>query len=513
MFGFLFGSRPKPALKRIEPRRTWSPALNGARMFDASRSSRLTGDWISTPVTAELLIRQHQRVLVARAREQVVNNDYARAFVRICRQNIVGPKGVMLQAAARRADGSLDTDLNQAIEAAWLAWGSRDTCDIAGKQSWRAIQATAVASCVKDGEFMLRKIYGQDAGPFGFALQILDPQRCNPQFDVYNLPGGRFIRSGIEFNPYGRPVAYHFSVVKESDEFYNYTYAGLNYHRIPAEEIIHGFVPDMVGQRRGLPWMATGLFRLKQLAGLENAAIVNARVGASKMGVIQWRDGTGPDMPDDETASFHMEAEPGEFQVLPEGAELKEWNPQYPTGEFAPFSKAILRGISAGFGVLYNNLAHDLEGVNFSSIRQGTLDEREYWKECQEWLIEELIQPVYEAWLPRALLAGLVRIGTRPVSPLMLDACRTVFWQPRRWAWIDPTADIDASIAAKNNLLMSPGQIIREQGKEPLGVWREIAADIKEMKQAGIPDDFINAAVLNKNFGQAAKGPNPGVNI
>lgn len=496
LFDFL---KRKPA-ERAATKPKLAPVRGAMRMFDGSKQDRLTGDWLSHPVTAEWLIRMHQRVLVARAREQAVNNDYARAFIRMCRQNIVGPKGVMLQAQSRDDAGKLDNLANQAIEAAWEKWGHRDSCDVAGRQSWRSLQATAVMSVVKDGEFMFRKIYGADAGPFGFALQVLDPQRCHPQFDQYDLPDGRFIRAGIEFNKYGRPIAYHFTVAKESDAFYNYSYAGLHYHRIPADEIIHGFLPEMVGQKRGLPWMATGLFRMKQLVGFENAAIVNARIGASKMGVIQWKEGRGPEFDEDEQLNFEMDAEPGEFPVLPEGAELHEWNPQYPSGEFATFNKAMLRGIAAGFGVLYNNLANDLEHVNFSSIRQGTLDEREHWKEMQEWLIEQLIQPVFEAWLPRALLGGHIQVKGRPLKPERIDRYSQVTWQPRRWAWIDPRADVDAAIAAKNQLLLSPGQIIRENGRDPSDVWREIAADIAEMQAAGIPDEFIKAAILDKNL-------------
>lgn len=495
-FDFL---KRKPA-ERGQSKPKGVPVRAAMRMFEGAKQDRLSGDWLTHPVTAEWLIRMHQRVLVARAREQAVNNDYAKAFVRMCRQNIVGPKGVMLQAQSRDESGKLDTLANQAIEAAWEKWGHRDSCDVAGRQSWRQLQASAIVSAVRDGEFMFRKIYGPDAGPFGFALQVLDPQRCHPQFDQYDLPDGRFIRAGIEFNQYGRPIAYHFTVAKESDSFYNYSYAGLHYHRIPAEEIIHGFLPEMVGQKRGLPWMATGLFRMKQLNGFENAAIVNARIGASKMGVIQWKEGRGPEFDDDEQLNFEMSAEPGEFPVLPEGAELHEWNPQFPSGEFAAFNKAMLRGIAAGFGVLYNNLANDLEGVNFSSIRQGTLDEREHWKEMQEWLIESLIQPVFEAWLPRALLGGHITVKGRPLKPERIDRYAVVTWQPRRWAWIDPRADVDASIAAKNQLLLSPGQIIREQGRDPGDVWREIAADIEEMKAAGIPDEFIKAAILDKNL-------------
>lgn len=479
----------------------------GLRFFDAAKSDRTTSDWSSSPQTAEWLIRQHQRVLVARSREQAVNNDYARAFIRMCRQNIVGPNGVMLQAQSRDEKGQLDTLANNAIEEFWALWGHRDSCDVAGRQSWRQLQASAVQSAVKDGEFMIRKIYGQDAGPFGFALQVLDPQRCDPQFDQYDLPDGRFIRAGIEFNQYGRPIAHHFTVAKESDSFYNYSYAGLHYHRIPAEDIVHGFLPEMVGQKRGLPWMATGLFRMRQLVGFENAAIVNARIGASKMGVIQWKDGQGPDLEPDE--GFEMTAEPGEFPILPSGAELKDWSPQYPSGEFAVFNKAMLRGIAAGFGVLYNNLANDLEHVNFSSIRQGTLDEREHWKEMQQWLIETLIEPVFETWLPRALLAGKILVKGRPLKAERLDRYSVVTWQPRRWAWIDPNADVQASIASKNHLLMAPGQIVREQGRDPGQVWREIANDIEEMRKAGIPEEYIRASILDKNLQAAVSASQP----
>ncbi len=474
------------------------------RMFESAKSDRLTSDWTTHPLTAEFVIRQHQRILVARSREQCANNDYARAFLRMSGQNIVGPKGVMLLAQSRDDKDALDTLANQAIEDAFAKWGHRSSCDVSGCLSWRGIQLLAVHQAARDGEFMFRKIYGKDAGPFGFALQALDPQRCDPSFDQYDLPNGAFIRAGIEFTQYGKPLAYHFSVAKESDAHYNYSYAGRNFFRVPADEIIHGFLSEMVGQKRGLPWLSTGLWSLKQLHGFEDAAVVAARVGASKMGVIQWKDGRGPESDDDELKNFEMTTEPGEFPVLPEGAELHSWNPKYPNGEFASQVKAMLRRFSAGAGVLYNNLANDLEGVNFSSIRQGTLDEREHWKEMQEWLIESLIQPVFEEWLPRALLGGHITVKGRLLKPERIDRYANVSWQPRRWAWIDPGADVDAAIKSKNSLLQSPGQIIRESGRDPTDVWRELAADIEAMRVAGIPDDFIKASILDKNL-QAAK--------
>lgn len=88
------------------------------RHFRAGNTDRLTTGWGTFPVAADSIIERYQRPLVARSREQAANNDYARAFLRMCRQNIVGPQGVMLQAQAQTAGGKLDTAANDAIEAA-----------------------------------------------------------------------------------------------------------------------------------------------------------------------------------------------------------------------------------------------------------------------------------------------------------------------------------------------------------------------------------------------------------
>lgn len=461
----------------------------GMRMFGAAESGRMTQGWSGTPLTADQIIDRNQRVLVARSRDQSANNDYGRSFLRMCRQNIVGPNGVLLQAQSADENGKLDSLANAAIEAAFSDWGRRQNCDVTGKQSWRAIQSACVNAAARDGEFMVRLVFGRDAGPWGFAVQMLDPVRCPVDLNEAALPNGTFIRQGIRFNKYGRPLSYFFMTTDETEA--DYRFGGASYVEVPADQVVHGFISDMVGQKRGLPWMATALFRMRQLSAMEEAAIVNARVGANKLGFIKWRDGYGPELADGD--ELQIDSQPGEWQVLPEGAEIEESSPNYPNGEFEPFMKRALRSMSAGFGVLYNNLASDLEGVNFSSIRQGTLDEREHWKELQEWLIESLIQPVFEAWLPRALLAGRIKVKGRPLKPERIDRYGMVSWQPRRWQWIDPRADVDAAVSAKNNMLTSPGRIIREQGQDPQTVWAESARDVRAMIDAYVAEGVDEA--------------------
>lgn len=446
-------------------------------------------NWTATPTTPDEFIRLNHQALVARSREQWANNDYVRAFIRLIRQNVVGPIGVTMQAKAETARGKLDKEVNAALESDWCDWGKKGNCDVTGKLTWREIQSLFIETAARDGEVIIRLVFGDDAGPHGFALQFIDPQRLPVWHHDTWRPTGGFIRHGIEFNSYGRPVAYHFTSTDQTDAHY-YSLGGRGYVRVPAGEIIHEFIVEMVGQRRGLPWASTSLFRLRNVGGFEIAAVQNARAGASKMGFIQYKDGFGPEMEDGE--ALHIEAEPLSFQELPEGAELAKFDPQFPSGETATFVKTQLRGASSGMGVPYNELANDLEGVTFSSIRQLTLDAREHYKEIQQWLIDALIERVREAHLKYRLLSGAIKTKNgKPLSADKIANYRNVSWQPRRWQWIDPRADVDSALQSIRGGLTSISQVIREQGRDPETVFQEFAADIEAMKAAGISEETI----------------------
>lgn len=494
---------------RPNPGKLRNIARSVTRMFTAGQSDRLTMNWGSTPLTADVVVNRWQRTLVARSREQAANNDHAKAFVRMCRQNIVGPNGVMLQSQVKDAKGKLDKSVNEAIEAEFSLWSHRKNCDITGQESWRSIQTSCAASGATDGEFLVRLVYGADAGPWGFGLQMLDTTRLPVDYDVSRWNGTtNFIRAGIEYTRFGRPVAYHLTALDEIDSMY--TTGGRHYIRVPAGEIIHGFRKEMVGQKRGIPWMATALFRLRNLNGYEDAAIINARIGASKMGFVEFAPGYGPQYDDDNPPE--VDIEPGTMGILPEGASLAKWDPQSPGADLGIMTKHMLRSIAAGLGVPYNELAADLEGVNFSSIRQGTLDSREHWKELQEWLIEQLIQPVFEAWLEYTLLTGRIAVRKKPLAPGRVDPCRDISWQPRRWQWIDPRADVDAAVESKNNFLASPGQIIRESGRDPQTVWTESARDQRAIVDAYVAEGFTKEEALELvklSMGMQPKPPVP----
>ena len=163
-----------------------------AHMFKASFTDK-NDKWGATPISPDVFITLRQPVLVARSREQWSNNDYVKGFVRLVRQNIVGPHGVKLQAKMRKPRGALDKDVNAAIEAAWRDFGRKGVLDVTGKLSWRALQCLAVETAARDGEFVIRIVRG--AGPHLLQLQMLDPQRLSVKYENYKFgDNGHFIR-------------------------------------------------------------------------------------------------------------------------------------------------------------------------------------------------------------------------------------------------------------------------------------------------------------------------------
>lgn len=480
-FGFQITRKPDGVYlsRRPRPRR----GVPARRYFDAAQGSDLTASWNSAPLSADQMLLHGLKAVRARSRDQAANNDYGRQFLNSVKRNVVGPAGVVFQSRVLFTDGKADKWASAAIEEAWADWGRPENAAMNGTDSWKVLQDLFMGAVVEDGEAIFQIVRGTVAGPYGFALHQLDPEDLDVRLNTV-MEDGRFIRLGIEFNEWRRPVAYHFKVHEGG-------YLGANgtqYKRIPADDIIHGFVKERVNQSRGVPWMAASLLRMKMLGAFEEAALVNARVGAAKVGVITTPSGAEFQGDDTDPVSGDqiMDAEPGSFIELGSGQSIAGWDPAYPNGEFEAFTKRILKGMSAGLLMDYPSLSGDLEGVNYSSIRAGVYETREGWKIIQAWLIERFNRRVFEAWLVQALLGGKIKLNGQPLRMERFDRYRRANYQGRRWAYVDPQKEINANKAAVELGVCSRSEIIRDRGHDPEEVWAEIEQENQRLKKAGI---------------------------
>lgn len=447
--------------------------------------NRLTASFISTAESINRELRTDLDALRNRSRTLAANNDHAKRFLRLVERNVVGPAGFRLKCTATRRSGEPDVDLNRAVELAFWRWARRGMCEVSGRLSFAALQRLAASTAARDGESLIQIVRGPSArNPEHLALQFLDVARIDTQMNQEPIGDRNAIVMGIEVDRAQRPVAYYLYEHNPGDG----SSTG-NRIRVPAEDMLHVFLPERPEQVRGIPWMHAAMLRMHHLAGYEEAAVVAARVGAAKMGFFISPDGTaqGIGEEDQNTGEFVTDAEAGTFEAIPEGWDFKQFDPEYPHAMYAPFIKATLRGIASGLDVSYHSLASDLEGVNYSSLRTGALEERDQWMTLQAWFIEQVLEPVYREWLKAALVAGTIQIDGKPIAASEYDRLlEAASWQGRRWTWVDPLKDIQAARLAVRSGVESPQHIAAQSGVDIEDSVDEIAAFEALVKSKGV---------------------------
>lgn len=475
-----------------------------AHGFAAADFSRLTESLRRETEFINTFLRYQLRPLRARSRNAAQNNPFARRFAQMVVDNVAGPCPFTLEAMVKNRLGKPDDNANDLIEAEWCAWGKPGACEVTGKWSWNALQRLMIRTLAVDGEILIRILRGPEYGRHGFRLQFVDVDRLW-EWKNESLEDGGAIHMSIEVDPVGKPRNYWILKRKPAQwQIQGYTY---DYDVVPARDVIHVFMPEYAEQVRGVPWMYAALLNLVHLGAFEEAAVIAARLGAATMGFIQSPDmgATYPGDGKDSKGNPTISAEPGAFPFLPPGYQIETWSPKYPDAAVEPFLKAMLRGVASGLGVAYHNLANDLENVNYSSARIGELDERDAWMGIQNFVSEHLHQPIYDAWLPMAVIAGAL-----PFDPSKLDKYAAVYWQPRRWAWVDPMKEVGASIEAINARIKSRTRVVAEGGDNLEDVLEEIQQEQQLAEELGVDFPEIQPKVMGVIPNNQGMGTGPG---
>lgn len=457
-----------------------------ARSSAAAAVNRLTADWTASITSADTEARADVVKLRDRARQLERDDPYAAHYFTLLENNVLGSEGIKLQQKLKRPDGSLDTAANKIVEQAWYEWQQREHCTVTRSLQFRDLERIALISTARDGGVLPRLVLGFD-NPFGFAIQLLEIDHLDVTHEVPQLKGGGQIRFGIEFNSWREPIAYHL-LHRHPGDIYG-PYAGeYRRERVSAQELIHLYHPRRALQSIGLPWISSAMLRLKMLNGYEEAELVAARAASCKAGYIEKEYPEGYTGDGEDAAGNQQEdMEPGVIRELDPGQKFVAHDPNHPTTAYNNFTKGVLRGVASGLHVSYNALANDLEGVNYSSIRAGLLEDREEYKKIQSWLICHLHQRIFAAWVIPAILSGRLALPMTRADEIIAAAT----WKPRRWPWVDPMKDIQAKIEAINNRLESRTATVSEQGGDYEELLDEIASEEKlaREKQVKLPSD------------------------
>lgn len=455
------------------------------RNFAAASKGRLFADFTGSNRSADSEIRWALRDIRNRSRDLERNNEYFRRYLQLLRVNVVGEAGFKVQVRGINRDGSVDRPGNQIVEGAWSEFSRTGGCTVDGQMSMIDLCNHIITGVARDGEVFLQIVKGNYLR-HGIAVQILEPDLVDEEKNE-KAANGNHIRMGVELDEKTkRPVAYHILNYHKGDYDYMLPMAERKYRRVPADEIMHIYRVERAGQTRGVPWSAAAITSLKMLHGYREAELIAARTGAAKMGFFTSPAGDGftADGFDDDANTVPIyDAEAGSFHQLPAGVDFTPFDPTHPTSAFADFEKSILRGIAGGLGVSYTSLANDLEGTSYSSIRQGALEERDFYKTLHRFMIDHFLDPFYRLWVEHVMNFNFIPItGDLKVFKFTQD----VTWRGRGFQWVDPLKEMNAAVVGLQNGIISHSDIAANYGRDAEDTFAQIQRDVDTAQQYGM---------------------------
>jgi lambda family phage portal protein len=441
------------------------PTALAARMYAAAESSRLTAGWLAPTSTADAELATSLGQLRARSRQLVRDASYAKRAKTIVVNNVIG-SGVGLQAQVMTTRGALNESVNDAIEAAFAEWSRPEACHTGGALWFSDLERLAMGQVFEAGEILIREHlrgFGDSAVPY--ALEVIEPERIADDSQIASIAPGAMLRLGVEVDTFGRPVAYW---IRERNPGDLNAWARAGYERIervPAAQIIHLRIVNRWPQTRGEPWLHAVARRLNDMDGYSQSEIVAARGAASYVATIE----TTADLADPTTATAAqtpptLELSPGLAMKLDPGEKLNFVTPNRPNTAMDPFMRLMLREVAAGADVSYESLSRDYSQSNYSSSRLALLDDRDLWKQLQQWWIRNFRMRVHRTWLRQAVLAraiGAIRLEEYVADPRKFEAVR---FKPRGWSWIDPTKEVEAYKQAVRCGFKTVSDVVAETG-------------------------------------------------
>ena len=328
------------------------------------------------------------------------------------------------------------------------------------------------------------------------------------------------VRMGVEVDRYGRPLAYWIRENHPNERSQKIDARSTMLERVPADQIFHLKTTERWPQTRGEPWLHAAILRLNQLGEFEEAALIAARIGASKVGFFENPEGdTGIADGVDASGTPSMSVEAGEFTQLPPGYKFSSWDPNYPNEVFDPFTRAALRGIAAGVGVSYESLSRDYSQSNYSSSRLSLIDDRDLWKTLQQWWIRSFRAPLHREWLQAAVFSGAVPIQTEAYA-LNRTRFEGVRFKPRGWAWVDPTKEVNAykeavkaGFTTVSDVIANTGggldiEDVLEQRRHELDMMAEADLEFDTDPEFYMPPEPVEAAPAAESDTQDPNDPN-----
>jgi len=457
--------------------------MSSSGAYEGAASGRRMGTWGTSSAGPNNAIYSSLTSLRSRTRELIRNNPLAHGAIDSFVANLIGTG---ITPRWKLADPVLKEALQELWAESVLEMDASGMCDFYG------LQAQITRAWREAGECFVRfrNRRPEDGLLVPLQLQVLESDHVDETYNSISENGNE-IRMGIEFNGIDQRVAYHMFKDHPGESFLRSNTT--ERVRVLASEVLHIFRPLRPGQIRGVPEMSSGIVKAHEVDQCDDAELVRRKTTAMFGGFLKKPPSESADDPnplgpqddDDIEGNPVIALEPGTFPELPPGWEVIFSEPKDVGGNYIAWMKENKRDLARAFGVTYEQLTGDLEGVTFSSIRSGLVEFRRLIKQFQSQLIVfQLCRPVIRRWLDMAVLSGAIEI---PGYARNRRKYQKVIWCPDGFEWVNPQQDIKAAIMEIRAGLKSRDRVISERyGDDVEVVDREISADNARSDKAGL---------------------------
>lgn len=412
-------------------------------------------------------------VLRNRARYERFNNPFMAGQLRTLANDTIGPGGPVLQLLTP------NETVNRAVERRWIEW-AREV-----RLASKLRLARITRAC--DGEVFIRlRTNPRLRCAVKLDLQLIEAD----QVTTPNLmPNQENVVDGIEFDEYDNPVWYYVLRRHPGDTGFWGTNP-LEYTRIPADNIIHYFLVERPGQRRGFPEGVSSLNITGERRNFRQSVLTAARAAAA-LGAVMLESDIDPDE-DDAVAPFtSIPLEQGMITALPNGAKGAQMRPEQPSTTYGDLDDRLIIEQARPYNMPRNIASGDSSRYNYAS---GRLDHQVYDRsnvvEQDDEIVNTILTRVISAWAIEATSipgylpgrAGQVYLP-REDDPLFPVPCEWI-WGEREH--VDPSKQSSAQATRlKSNTTTYAREFARDRKD-----WRN------EIEQAGREREALEAAGL-----------------
>jgi lambda family phage portal protein len=169
------------------------------------------------------------------------------------------------------------------------------------------------------------------------------------------------------------------------------------------------------------------------------------------------------------------------IKELNAGDEIQVVNPTGQATDAAQYIKLQQRLIGAGQGLSYEATSRDMSQSNYSSARQGIIEDEQTYIEDTELFREVFLDEVYESFVVSGVLSGLFDI------PDFWDPEKREQYLAHEWVaapkrWIDPLKETNAMRVALQTGQKTFQQACAENGQD----WKKVIEAMAEAREYGL---------------------------